>query len=90
MISGGLGYQFAPWLSVTSGYYYLRDRNNTANHSSAYSVGANYYISKQTTAYLQLGYVDNRGTMGQWIAYGAPVAPGVSTTEAMIGIRKSF
>ncbi|RZF24446.1 porin [Paraburkholderia sp. UYCP14C] len=90
MISGGLGYQFNPWFSVTSGYYYLRDRNNSANHSSAYSIGADYFLSKRTTAYLQVGYVDNKGTMSQWIAYGAPVAPGVSTTEAMIGIRHSF
>jgi predicted porin len=90
MISGGLGYQFTPSFSVTSGYYYLRDRNNTVNQSSLYSVGANYYVSKQTTIYLQAGYVNNRGTMSQWIAFGSPVAPGMSTTEAMVGIRHSF
>ncbi|WP_207633821.1 porin [Paraburkholderia hospita] len=90
MISGGLGYQFTPWLSVTSGYYHLRDRNNSANHSCEYSVGASYFLSKRTTAYLQVGYVDNKGAMSQWIAYGAPVAPGVSTTAAMIGVRHSF
>ena len=27
MISGGLGYQFTPFFKVTSGFYYLRDRN---------------------------------------------------------------
>ncbi|WP_434667453.1 porin [Paraburkholderia sp. A3BS-1L] len=90
MMSGGLGYQFTPSFSVTCGYYYLRDRNNTSNRSSAYSVGANYHLSKRTTAYLQAGYVDNRGTMSQWIAFGSPVAPGMSTTEAMVGIRHSF
>lgn len=90
LISGGLGYQFNPFLSVTSGYYYIRDRNNAANHSSEYVVGANYALSKTTTTYLQVGYVDNKGTMDQFIAYGATVAPGVSTTEAMIGIRHAF
>ncbi|WP_233855375.1 porin [Paraburkholderia sp. HD33-4] len=90
MISGGIGYQFTPWFSVTSGYYYLRDRNNTANQSDAYSIGANYSLSKRTITYFQVGHVDNRGGMTQWIAYGAPVAPGVSTTEVMIGVRHTF
>jgi predicted porin len=90
MISGGLGYQFTSWFWVTSGYYYLQDRNNSANHANEFSIGANYFVSKLTTAYLQVGYVDNKGTMNQWIAYGEPVAPGVSTTAVMIGIRHSF
>lgn len=90
MISGGFGYQFTPWFYVTSGYYYLQDRNDTANHSSEYSIGANYVLSKQTTTYLQVGYVDNKGSMNQWMAYGEPVAPGVSTTAVMVGIRHLF
>ena len=90
MISGGVAYQFTPWFVVTSGYYYLQDRNNTANHSGEYSIGANYFLSRQTTTYLQVAYVGNKGTMNQWIAYGEPVAPGVSTTAVMVGIRHSF
>jgi predicted porin len=90
MISGGLGYQFNPRFKITSGYYYLKDRNHSANHSSEFSVGAEYSLSTRTTAYAQVGYVDNKGTMNQTIIYGAPVAPGVSTTAAMIGIRHTF
>jgi predicted porin len=90
MASGGLGYQFSPRFKVTSGYYYLRDRNHSANHSSEVAVGAEYNLSTRTRAYAQVGYVDNRGTMNQTIIYGAPVAPGVSTTAAMIGIRHTF
>ena len=90
MISGGLGYQFNPRFKVTSGYYYLKDRNHSANHSSEFSVGAEYSLSTRTSAYAQVGYVDNKGTMNQTIIYGAPVAPGVSTTAAMIGIRHTF
>ncbi|MGF6722224.1 putative porin [Paraburkholderia sp. GAS41] len=90
MISGGLGYQFNPRFKVTSGYYYLKDRNHSANHSSEFSVGAEYSLSIRTSAYAQVGYVDNKGTMNQTIIYGAPVAPGVSTTAAMIGIRHTF
>ena len=90
MVSGGLGYQFNPAFKITSGYYYLKDRNNSANHSSEFAVGAEYNLSVRTKAYAQLGYVNNKGTMNQTIIYGAPVAPGVSTTAAMVGIRHSF
>ncbi|KWF01547.1 porin [Burkholderia pseudomultivorans] len=90
MISGGLGYQFSPFFRITSGYYYLKDRNNGANHSSEYAAGAEYGLSKRTMVYAQVGYVANRGTMNQTITYGQPVAPGVSTTAAMIGMRHTF
>jgi predicted porin len=90
MVSGGLGYQFTPAFKITSGYYYLKDRNNSANQSSEFSLGAEYSLSVRTRAYAQVGYVNNKGTMNQTIIYGAPVAPGVSTTAAMIGIRHNF
>ena len=90
MASGGLSYQFNPAFKITSGYYYLKDRNNSANHSSEFAVGAEYNLSPRTRAYAQVGYVNNKGTMNQTIIYGAPVAPGVSTTAAMVGIRHSF
>ncbi|HZZ09564.1 MAG TPA: porin [Paraburkholderia sp.] len=90
MLSGGLGYQFNPFFKITSGYYYLKDRNNSANHSSEVAVGAEYSLSKATRVYAQVGYVDNKGTMNQTIVYGTPVAPGVSTTAAMVGLRHTF
>ncbi|QBR01764.1 porin [Paraburkholderia pallida] len=90
MISGGLGYQFTPFFKITSGFYYLKDRNNSANHSSEYALGAEYGVSKRTLLYAQVGYVANHGTMNQTITYGEPVAPGVSTTAAMLGIRHTF
>ena len=90
MISGGIGYQFSPVFRITSGYYFLSDRNNGSSHSSEYAMGAEYNLSKRTTVYAQVGYVANRGTMNQTITYGQPVAPGVSTTAAMIGMRHSF
>ena len=90
MASGGLGYQFNPSFKITSGYYYLKDRNNSANHSSEFAVGAEYNLSLRTKAYAQVGYVNNKGTMNQAIIYGTPVAPGVSTTAAMIGLRHNF
>jgi predicted porin len=90
MISGGLGYAFTPFFKVTSGVYYLKDRNDSANHSIEYALGAEYSVSKRTLLYAQVGYVSNCGTMNQTITYGQPVAPGVSTTAAMLGIRHTF
>jgi predicted porin len=90
LVSAGVGYQFTPWFKLTSGFYYLRDRNNPDNHSSEYALGAEYSASARTIFYAQVGYVANHGTMNQAITYGEPVAPGVSTTAAMLGIRHSF
>jgi predicted porin len=90
MVSAGLGYQFSPFFRITSGYYYVKDRNNSANHSSELALGAEYNLSVRTRAYAQVGYVANKGTMNQTLIYGSPVAPGRSTTAAMIGIRHSF
>ncbi|MCX5544113.1 porin [Paraburkholderia sp. CNPSo 3076] len=90
LISGGLGYQFSPFFTLTSGFYYLRDRNEPANHSSEYALGAECSVSKRTVLYAQMGYVANHGTMNSPITFGQPVAPGVATTAAMLGIRHSF
>ncbi|MGF6637900.1 putative porin [Paraburkholderia sp. MM5496-R1] len=90
MISGGLGYKFTPFFKVTSGFYYLKDRNVSSNQSNLFAVGAEYNLSTSTIAYAQVGHVNNRGNMSQTIAYGAPVPEGKSTTAAMVGIRHSF
>ncbi|WP_321922345.1 porin [Paraburkholderia guartelaensis] len=90
MISGGLGYKFTPFFKVTSGFYYLKDRNVSSNQSDSYALGAEYSLSRTTIAYVQVGHVNNRGKMSQTIAYAAPVPEGTSSTAAMIGIRHTF
>ncbi|MCP3715154.1 porin [Paraburkholderia sp. CNPSo 3281] len=90
MISGGLGYKFSPAFKITSGFYYLKDRNHSSSQSNEFALGAEYNLSKTTLAYTQVGYVNNRGNMSQTITYGAPVPEGRSTTAAMVGIRHSF
>ncbi|WP_321937718.1 porin [Paraburkholderia sp. J8-2] len=90
MYSGGLGYRFSPVFKITSGFYYLHDRNIGANHSAEYALGAEYNLSKRTLGYTQVGYVDNHGNMSQTITYGAPVPEGRSSTAVMVGIRHSF
>lgn len=88
--SAGLGYRFNPAFEITSGFYYLKDKNNSANHSDMFVAGADYSLSKRTLAYAQLGYVNNKGNMMQMIAYGQSTAPATSTTAAMVGIRHTF
>lgn len=90
MISGGLAYQFTPAFFVSSALYYLKDKNHTANQSTSFVLGASYSLSKATSVYANVGYVNNRGKMNQSLVYGQPVAPGVGTTAAMIGLRERF
>ena len=86
----GLGYQFTPLFKVTSGAYYIKDKNVSANTSTEYALGAEYSLSKRTTLYAQVGHVNNKGTMNQTIEFAAPVAPGLSTTATMLGVRHTF
>ncbi|AOK52762.1 porin [Burkholderia stagnalis] len=90
MMSAGVGYRFTPALQMTSAVYYLKDRNRSANKSTSIVLGADYSLSKRTMVYAQVGHVNNRGTMDQMLVYGQPVAPGVGTTAAMIGLRHNF
>lgn len=90
LISAGLGYKVTPFLTVTSGFYYLKDRNVSANQSDLFAVGAEYSLSRSSLIYAQIGHVNNRGNMSQTILYGAPVPEGVGATAAMVGLRHSF
>ncbi|MGH8783055.1 porin [Paraburkholderia sp.] len=93
LYSAGLGYAFSSAFRLTSGLYYLRSRNDAtpyAGSSTAISVGGEYFLSRRTELYVQVGHVNNKGAMNQPIAYGQPVEPGVSTTAASIGVRHKF
>ncbi|MGF6935517.1 putative porin [Paraburkholderia sp. UCT70] len=90
LYSAGLGYQFSPAFKLTSGVYYLKDRNNSTNKSLEVAGGAEYSLSKATLLYGQVGWVNNHGDMTQTITYGQPVAPGLGTTAVMLGIRHYF
>ncbi|MFM0342143.1 porin [Paraburkholderia fungorum] len=90
LYSFGLGYRFTPAFEITSGVYYLHDRNNSATKSTEVAAGADYSLSKATLVYAQVGYVNNKGNATTTIGYGAPVAPGMGTTAVMLGMRHSF
>ncbi|MGF6854393.1 porin [Paraburkholderia sp. CI3] len=90
LYSGGLGYQVSSAVKLTSGVYYLRDRNNSKNKSLVVAGGAEYSLSKTSLVYSQVGWVNNHGDMTQTITYGQPVAPGMGTVAVMVGLRHAF
>ncbi|MDR7009632.1 porin [Paraburkholderia strydomiana] len=54
--------QALPQLDPSTGAYYIRDKNDSNNHSVTTELGASYFLSKRTTLYAQLGFIDNHGT----------------------------
>ncbi len=90
LYSAGLGYQFTPAFRLTSGLYYIKDRNSSKNTSLELAGGAEYSLSKATMSYLQAGWVNNHGDMTQGITYGSGVAPGMGTVAVNIGLLHNF
>lgn len=89
--SGGLQYFIGPELAVDSGVYWTHDKNDGGNHSVLVAVGAQYYLSKQTTLYGQVGFVNNHGKMNTGLSInGALFGVAGSTVGATFGIRHMF
>ena len=80
-------------LALDAGVYASRDENVTANKSMLYGAGAEYFLSKRTTLYVQLGMVDNKGAMNTSLTVEAPNrfnVPQGTTIGVDLGIRHSF
>ncbi|OAJ53675.1 porin [Paraburkholderia ginsengiterrae] len=82
-----------PELDINGGIWVTSDRNHTANHSLMVALGTQYFLSKATSVYAQVGVVNNDGAMNT----GLSVAPfsalhGVSgtTTGVGVGIEHTF
>jgi predicted porin len=90
LYSLGLGYRFNPAFNLTSGLYYLKDKNNSSNKSTTWAVAADYLLSKRTILYLDVGGVNNVGNMFVPVTYGQLAAPGRSTVATMLGVRHMF
>lgn len=89
--SGGLQYQVEPELAVDSGIYWTRDKNDSGNHSVLVAAGAQYFLSKRTTLYGQVGFVNNHGRMNTGLSLnGATFGVTGSTVGADLGIRHMF
>jgi predicted porin len=91
VISGGLTYSLTPALLLDGGAWYTRDGNDSNNHSILGSLGVNYSLSRRTTLYSQVAYVNNHGHMNTGLAInGALFGVTGSQFAADIGIRHSF
>lgn len=89
--AGGFNYFVTPYLNVNGGVYYTRDGNDSANHSILAASGVQFFLSKRTTLYAQLGYVHNHGRMDTGLSINNALY-GVegSTLGASIGLRQMF
>jgi predicted porin len=91
--SGGLDYQVRPDIDINGGVWVTSDRNDTANHSLLAAVGGQYYLSKATTLYGQVGVVNNHGAMDTGLSVsslGALYAVKGTTTGVNVGVRHTF
>lgn len=89
--SGGFSYFVLPYLDVNAGVYYTRDGNDGDNHSLMASSGVQFFLSKRTTLYGQVGYVNNHGRMDTGLSINnALYEVAGSTVGASIGLRHMF
>jgi predicted porin len=80
-----------PELNVDAGVWVTRDENNTNNHSIMGSSGVEYFLSKTTTLYGQVGIVNNHGAMDTGLSVNNALFEAAGTTfGADIGIRHVF
>ncbi|MEM5327743.1 porin [Paraburkholderia sp. JHI2823] len=90
---GGIRYQVTPFLDVNTGAWYTSDRDATANHSLMVAAGTDYFLSRRTALYLQVGVVSNHGNMRTGLAVSdLSLLRGVSgtTVGGNVGIRHTF
>jgi predicted porin len=91
--SGGLDYQPRPDIDLNGGVWVTSDRNKTVNHSLLASVGAQYFLSKNTALYAQVAVVNNHGAMDTGLSVSSlSQLYGVqgTTTGVDIGMRHTF
>lgn len=87
----GLGWRPVPYLNFSTAYYYVKDNKNSGHKASQFVLGAEYLLSKRTSAYLQGAYVSNDGAnMALSPMYASPVAAGKNVHAVMVGLRHSF
>ncbi|RDU97983.1 porin [Trinickia dinghuensis] len=79
VFGGGLSYDVTPAVNVDAGVWLTRDGNDSNNHSIMAATGVRYSLSKATSLYGQLGFVDNHGLMDT----------GLSTNDALYGVKGS-
>jgi predicted porin len=80
-----------PQLDVNGGVWVINDQNNSSNHSLMVAVGTDYFLSKATALYVQLGVVNNHGAMQHGLSVNGATMGALGTTiGADIGVRHLF
>jgi predicted porin len=89
--SVGGSYGITPYLDVNAGVWYTRDGNNGNNHSILAASGMDFKLSKRTSLYGQVGYVNNHGLMNTGLSVNNALyeVPG-SSVGVSLGMRHLF
>ncbi|SDD91993.1 Outer membrane protein (porin) [Cupriavidus sp. YR651] len=85
---GGL-YRVTPALSLTGAAYYTDTHNSDAD-PWMFVLSADYSFSKRTDAYLNLGYVRNKGNSNLGLSGTGTAVAGENQAGAVIGVRHRF
>ncbi|WP_420211783.1 porin [Burkholderia aenigmatica] len=81
----------APAFDLNGGVWITSDRNDPGNHSLMFAMGAQYFLSKATTLYAQVGMVNNHGAMNTGLsATNALFGASGTTTGVNAGLRHVF
>lgn len=81
LYSAGVDYFVLPQLDVNLGVYYQDDRVNSGDHSLTAALGTQFFLSKSTSLYAQVGLVNNKCS-----ANGACLGSGLSVESAGSGV----
>ena len=91
LYTGEVSYNLSDAWLLTASYIRLADRVNSNRDASLYKAGTDYFLSKRTALYADVGYVKNNslGTLG--IQNSTPVGvTGKNQLGLMVGIRQFF
>ncbi|NMM02789.1 porin [Paraburkholderia sp. RP-4-7] len=85
--SGGVDYFALPDLDLNAGVYYQQDRVNSGGHSVMGAIGTQFFLSKRTSLYAQVGVVNNTCARdGVCLGSGLSVESGGSGVGGLQGL----
>jgi predicted porin len=77
--------------SIRTEVTFNRGRGSESGHqANMYALGYSYSLSKATTLYGQVAYLDNMGLQASALYGGPSVGPGMSTSGIQVGIQHRF
>jgi predicted porin len=87
----GLAYKLNPEITISGGYYDIKDKTNDGNKATQTAISVDYAMFKDTIVYLQTASTSNTGSnMNLSPIFGTPTPAGASNTATMLGMRYTF